>query len=125
MKSAIRRFLVKNFVLDYSFTLFNVTIKAVRASRIIYPIFIITGFFSVTNENWPTPTPFVWFLYLLTATSLFFGFVYFRIYPAKWDELDKSQKYQYGFFMQDKMSVQEFEEWKRICDEISSENGKV
>ena len=29
---------------------------------------------------------------LLTASALFFGFVYFRFFPVKWEELDEFQK---------------------------------
>lgn len=67
----IRNWLVRNFVLDYMFTIFGKTFNAPRASRIIFPLFVITGFFVATNPDWPTPTPLIWLLYLLCATDYF------------------------------------------------------
>ena len=117
----IREFLVKNFVLDYFFTVFGKQYRAVRASRIIFPLVVLSGWFSATNYDFPIPGPGLWILYILLSLSLFFGFVYFKFYPAKWEELDVMQKYQYGFHMQDKMSLQELEEWKIILKNIDLE----
>jgi hypothetical protein len=107
----MRKWLVKNFVLDYTFKIFGKLYNAPRASRIIYPIFVITGLLVSTNPDWPTPTPLIWFMYFLCATALFFGFVYFKIKPAKWDELDEFQKYQYGFFSGANLTSEQFKEW--------------
>ena len=74
----MRKWLVKNFVLDYMISIFGKTYNAPRASRIIFPAFVITGIANILNDNWPTPTLFVWVMYLLTASALFFGFVYFK-----------------------------------------------
>lgn len=114
----MRKFLVKHFVLDYTAKIFGWQSNAPRASRIIYPLVVLSGFFSVTNPEWPNPTPLVWILYSLLTTSLFFGFVYFRFYPAKWEELDKFQKFQYGVFKQDELSISQLKEWKRIVKEL-------
>ena len=95
----MRKFLVKNFVLDYSITLFNRKWNAPRASRIIYPIMFLTGYLVATNPNYPTPDLFLWIMYFLSFLALFFGFVYFRIKPAKFEELDKEQKIQYESFV--------------------------
>ena len=116
---SIRKFLVRNFVLDYTANIFGWQYNAPRASRIIYPLMVITGWFSVTNPDWPAPTPLVWFLYSLLATSLFFGFVYFRFSPVKWEELDKFQKYQYGMFHSAKLTKDQYKEWVKIYEEIS------
>jgi hypothetical protein len=116
----IRQFLVRNFVLDYTFKLFGTTFNAPRASRIIYPLMVITGWFSVTNPDWPTPTPLVWVLYSLLATALFFGFVYFRFSPVKWDELDEFQKFQYGSVKNDSLTVEQRKEWSKIYKKYTS-----
>jgi hypothetical protein len=110
----MRKWLVKNFVLDYMITLFGETYNAPRASRIIFPIFIITGILVATNPNWPNPTILIWFMYFVTAISLFFGFIYFRLYPVKWEELDEFQKFQYGFFNGETLSSEQFIEWIKI-----------
>jgi hypothetical protein len=116
----MRKFLVKHFVLDYTSNIFGWQSNAPRASRIIYPLMVLSGWFSTTNPDWPNPTPLVWVLYSLLAASLFFGFVYFRFYPAKWEELDKFQKCQYGIFKQDELSLEQFSEWRKIMEEFDS-----
>lgn len=109
----MRKFLVKHFVLDYSISLFGRKYHAVRASRIIAPLFMITGILvSFFTPDWPTPTLMLWFLYLLDLIALFFGFVYFRIKPAKWEELDKNQKKQAGHFLT--LTPEQMEEWNNL-----------
>lgn len=107
----MRKFLVKHFVLDYWFILFGRRFSAPRASRIIYPLMLLTGSLVAVNPNYPKPDFCLWLLYLTTATALFFGFIYFRIKPAKWDELDESQKFQYGYFHDAIMSEKQYKEW--------------
>ena len=114
----IRQFLVRNFVLDYTVNLFGKMYNAPRASRIIYPLMVITGYISGTNPDWPTPTLLIWALYLLVALALFFGFVYFRFYPVKWEELDNFQKFQYGFYPYANLTTRQYQEWITICKEI-------
>jgi hypothetical protein len=116
----IRQFLVRNFVLDYTFKLFGVQRNAPRASRIIYPLMAITGYFSATNPDYPTPTLLIWVLYALLATALFFGFIYFRIYPAKWEELDEIQKFQYGSVKGDSLKKEQRKEWLLISKKYTS-----
>jgi hypothetical protein len=53
-------------------------------------------------------------MYLLTATSLFFGFVYFRFFPVKWEELDEFQKLQYGMFPYANLTEEQRKEWSKI-----------
>ena len=115
----MRKWLVKNFVLDYMVSIFGKTYNAPRASRIIYPAFVITGIANILNDNWPTPTLFVWFMYLLTATSLFFGFVYFRFFPVKWEELDEFQKFQYGHFPYANLTTKQYQEWITIREKYN------
>jgi len=113
-----RHWLVKNFVLDYQLTLFNTTYNAPRASRIIFPLFVITGTLNCFNDDWPTPTPLIWCLYFLVALSLYFGFMYFKYFPVTWLELDDWQKYQYGALKPDKLTKEQYLEWLDICEEI-------
>ena len=113
----MRKFLVRNFVLDYQIKLFGKLYNAPRASRIIFPIFVITGLANCFNDDYPTPTPFIWFLYFLVALSLFFGFVYFRLCPVKFNELDDFQKLQYGSAPFAKLTKEERKEWEKIIKE--------
>lgn len=114
----MRRFLVKNFVLDYTFNLFGKNIRAVRASRIIAPLFLLTGLTILFyTPDWPTPSILLWILYALDVIAVFFGFVYFKIKPAKWEELDIQQKLQGGYFM--KLTSKELVEWSNIVKKYS------
>ena len=115
----IRQFLVRNFVLDYTFKLFGVQRNAPRASRIIYPLVVLSGWISVTNPDWPTPTPLIWALYSLLSISLYFGFVHFRYFPPQWEELDNFQKFQYGVFKSTDLTKEQLEEWMEISEELS------
>lgn len=114
----MRKFLVKHFVLDYFINIFGWKTNAVRASRIIFPLFVITGIVvAFFTPDWPTPTSLLWFLYLLDVIAIFFGFVYFRLKPAKWEELDENQKLQAGNFM--KLTPEQYLEWTKIVKKYS------
>lgn len=110
----MRKFLVKNFVLDYRIKLFGKYYNAPRGSRIIYPLFVMTGIANILNDDFPTPTLLIWLLYILVALSLFFGFVYFRFRPVKFDELDDFQKYQYGYAPFVNLTPKEKKEWQKL-----------
>jgi hypothetical protein len=105
----MRKFLVKHFVLDYSINLFGKKYNGPRASRIIFPTMVITGLQVAFNDNYPTPDTLLWISYFITLVVLFFGFVYFRIKPAKWEELDNKQKIQAGHFLE--LTPEQFTEW--------------
>lgn len=117
----VRQFIVKHFALDYMSKLFGKYRSAPRASRIIYPLMVVTGWFAVTNPDYPNPTLIIWMLYGLLATSLFLGFVYFRFYPVQWHELDDFQKYQYGGVKQETLSAEQFKEWLIILEKLKQQ----
>ncbi|MFY7938969.1 MAG: hypothetical protein ACOVOQ_16435 [Flavobacterium sp.] len=114
--SLFRKFLVRNFVLDYSLKLFGKIYQAPRASRIIFPVFVITGLLTATNENWPDPTLAVWIGYAATLIVLYFGFIHFHLSgnTVKWDELDRFQKWQYGLIKFDTLTSAQKDEWFEI-----------
>jgi hypothetical protein len=118
----MRKFLVKNFILDYRIKLFGKCYNAPRASRIIFPLFVITGIANALNDNFPTPTTFIWIMYALTALALFFGFVYFGISSVKFSELDDYQKLLYGYVACDRLTQIELNEWIEIRKEYESKN---
>lgn len=112
-----RELIVKHFVLDYTMKLFGKTYSAPRASRVIFPVFVVTGYFVATNPNYPTPSFLLWVLYALTATVLYFGFVHFRFYPVKFSELDNQQKLQYGHFAYNSLTSDERREWDYLYNQ--------
>jgi hypothetical protein len=118
----MRKFLVRNFVLDYRIKLFGKCYNAPRASRIIFPLFVITGLANGLNDNFPTPTILIWFLYALTSLALFFGFVYFSIKPVKFSELDNYQKLLYGVVASERLTKAEIKEWEKIKKEYELTN---
>lgn len=116
----MRQLLVKFFVLDYFLKVFGVRYNMPRASAIIYPLFVITGFLiAYFTPEWPTPTILLWVFYALDAIALFFGFIYFKIKPVKWEELDTLQKFQYGLLK--KLKGDQYSEWVKIFHKVRSE----
>lgn len=91
----MRKFIIKNFALDHISVVFGKPINWVRAANWLYPSFLIAGLYSLYNgADFMNPIGIVILIWLVVM--IFFGFVYFRIRPVKWHELDTSQKWQYG-----------------------------
>lgn len=78
----------------------------------------LTGYLVAINPNYPTPNLLLWFMYLISFICLFFGFVYFRLKPAKWVELDDKQKLQYGYFATTMNEVQR-KEWLELVAKLN------
>jgi len=114
----MRKLLVKHFVLDY-FNIFGLPLKAVRASRIIFPLFVLTGILLILHDQCNLPYFFVIVAYLFDALSIYFGFVYFRIWPAQWEELDDEQKWQYGVLKE--LTEAQYKEWAVINKRLNHE----
>ena len=115
----MKKFLIKHFVLDYTIKILGWRSNAPRASRIIYPLVVLSGWISVTNPDCPTPTPLIWTLYSLLSISLYFGFIHFRYFPPQWEELDDFQKFQYGVFKSTDLIKEELDEWMEISEKLS------
>ena len=91
----MRKVLINYFALSYSVKLFGKTVNWVRAANVIFPLFVITGLFMIIN------TTIAYCILPLLAISVFYGFVYFEIYPIKETEidlLDNVQKYLYSVY---------------------------
>jgi hypothetical protein len=116
----MRKWLIKNFVLDYQHKLLGKKYKTSRSSRIIFPLFVITGILTARNLNLLEPTIFIWFMYFLTTTSLYFSFIHFRFYPVTWEELDDFQKYQYGFLKQKEITNEQYKEWLNLLKKFEN-----
>ena len=88
-----RKFIIRNFALDYITPIGNF----VRAANWIFPGFLSMGIFSVAlkNDFW------LHISMIYTLIAVFFGFIYFRIFPIKeseYDLLSETQKYAYDYF---------------------------
>lgn len=92
----MRKLIIKHFALDYIAIIFGQRTNWVRAANIIFPLFCINGVYSIKTETYPLETTIGIILLALLVIALFFGFVYFKLYPVKWEELDRMQKWQYG-----------------------------
>ena len=122
----MRKFIVKHFALNYSTKLFGTTFTALRASRIIFPVFCLAGFLTAINPNWPELTWYTTLAYLLVGIVVYFGFIYFRFYPVKWNELDEYQKFQYGIAINSNQLTKpkeyytdiDWEEWQTLCNKF-------
>ena len=97
----MRKLLVKHFVFGTWMILFGKQLHMLRAARILFPAFCITG--SVITFYDPTSWTLEWFdIVLLIILALlvwigfgFFNWGYFRLFPFTYDELDYEQKYDY------------------------------
>ncbi len=87
----MRKFIVKHFALDYICRVFDYTFNFTRSATFIFPLFVLNGIIAL-KYDFP-----VWQIVFLIplAVSLFFGFLYFRFFPVKWQELDMEQLHQY------------------------------
>jgi len=117
----MRKLIVKYFALDYICRVFGKSVNFVRAANVIFPLMCLSGILMMANAG----IIFTMSL-ILTLLSLFLGFVYFRISPIKWEELDKNQKWQFGkFHIYQSLDFDHKKEWETINKEIlETENNK-
>ena len=87
----MRKFIVQRFALDYYTKFAGLTGKFPRASTIIMPLFAFTGM-NHTLLEYANKDAVTIALALPTLVALFFGFIYFRIKPVTYSELDWEQK---------------------------------
>lgn len=88
-----RKFILRNFALDYITPVGNF----VRAANWIFPGFVAMGTFGVVFDN----DTMVYVSLVYTLIAVFFGFIYFRLFPLKEEEYDllsETQKYAYDFY---------------------------
>jgi hypothetical protein len=107
----MRKFIIKHFALNYIFKAFGRIVDFPRAANIIWTLFLLNGVVSILTKTYPIETWYGIVLLILLLISIFFGFVYFRIYPAKWHELDIHQKWQRGFYKVTPLTDKQKSEW--------------
>ena len=103
-----RKLIVKYFALNY----IGKKLTGLRAGTIILPLVIINGLITAFYD-------FNLIAFFPLAIALYFGFVYFIGNPVKWNELDKSQKFQYGSWEYSEMTLEEQLEWNQIYNELN------
>lgn len=109
----MRKFLVKHFVLGYSFKIFGRRIWSSRVSRILAPSYLIGLILIKEIPMHPSILTFIlMFLLLLTWIGFRLGGVgYFCFFPVKWNELDNEQKYYMGKIDFTSLQEEEQNEW--------------
>jgi hypothetical protein len=105
---SFRNFWIKHFVLNYlkPFTY-------LRAAAITFPLVVLNGVWVAVDDFNP-------YLFFPLLIAFYFGFVYFKGLPVKFSELDKSQKFQFGFFPGVQLTAAEYREWELIVDEFNN-----
>ena len=122
----MRSIIVKLFALDYICRAFGKTVNFVRVANVIFPLMCITGVLTVL-QGYAFESVLGIVCLALLSVSIFFGFVYFRLKPIKWEELDDSQKWQFGrgvLTQGDRLDISltpdQRKEWDKLDEEIQS-----
>lgn len=90
----MRKFIVKNYVLNSITILFGKQVSWVRAANWIWPNMCIGGFYSIyTDKDFMNPMGLI--ILALLLVQILIVTIYFIYKPAKWDEMDLEQKWQY------------------------------
>lgn len=79
----MRSLIIKLFALNHIVVIFGKLLSFPRAANIIVPVMCLTA-------AWTNPITI-----LLLALVVFIPFVYLRLYPAQYNELDRDQKLQW------------------------------
>lgn len=109
----MRKLLINHFVLDFFINLFGTRYNFPRASRIIMPVFILTGWLHMD------PSTISWIMIGVTCLLMYFGFVHFKLWPPKFYELDDQQKFQYGLLQPNKLTPLQYKEWVKITEKLN------
>ena len=107
-----RKFAVKHFAWYWHYRWINRS--GLRAGAWIFPLTVANGLwiaFSPEVDWWACIN---WWLFGAWLITLYLGFVYFKIFPAQFRELDDNQKLQMGTVAPDKLTVQEFSEFQEL-----------
>lgn len=114
----MRYYIIKYFALSHACRVFGKTITFVRAANIIFPIFLLNGLYAILTDSYAFDSFFGILFFIILLIALFFGFVYFRIYPVSYEELeDYQQKWFYGIHCVKSnihMNILDTRDWNRI-----------
>lgn len=92
----MRKFMIKNFALDYICKVFNYTFNFTRGAVFLFPAFLLSGIYVVLISDWPEISIYDAVILVLLGILVFLAFFYFRFKPVKVEELaDLEQVYMY------------------------------
>lgn len=111
--------ITKLFVGDYKFKALGLYHSFPRAATIIMPLMILTGGISAYLNIYPYENTITTILLILTFIAIYFGFIHFWIFPAKWENMDNSQKIQKGDgitmgVLKNTLTPEQWEEYKYL-----------
>ncbi len=92
----MRSLIVKYLALSYRVRLFKKEFVFPRAANILIPLLLLLGYALVKNDSYPVLDLFTIVSLILNAIVWFTVIVYLKVYPVKWYELDREQKWFFG-----------------------------
>ncbi len=95
------------------------TYAPLRCGKYIAGSLILCGITLIIKQQSDTKFVMVDYIpFVLFFISLLLGFLYFKLFPVKWEELDQEQKYDYGRGAMagngDHLTLEEYKEWELI-----------
>ena len=107
----MRKLVIKFFALDYIVRVFGSTYNWTRSANIIFPLFILAGM-CLLSELYVL----LYIMLCLIAVAVFFGFIYFQLFPlAEKDRkyFDDVQRWQFNRYynIQQKMDIKTNSIW--------------
>lgn len=107
----MRKFVIKFFALDYIVRVFGSTYNWTRSANIIFPLFILAGM-CLLSELYVL----LYIMLCLIAVAVFFGFVYFQLFPLTENDrkyFDDVQRWQFNRYynIQQKIDIKTNSIW--------------
>ncbi len=101
----MRKLVIKFFALDYIVRVFGSTYNWTRSANIIFPLFILAGM-CLLSELYVL----LYIMLCLIAVAVFFGFIYFQLFPLTEKDrkyFDDVQRWQFNRYynIQQKMDI--------------------
>lgn len=112
MRKLFRKFAVKQFALDWNYTCIGM--NGPRAGAWILPLTVANGLWMAFSQEVDWWACINWWLFGAWSIAIYLGFIYFKIFPAQFSELDDKQKLQMGTVAPDKLTVQEYREFQEL-----------
>lgn len=107
----MRKLVIKFFALDYIVRVFGSTYNWTRSANIIFPLFILAGM-CLLSELYVL----LYIMLCLIAVAVFFGFIYFQLFPLTEKDrkyFDYVQRWQFNRYynIQQKMDIKTNSIW--------------
>ncbi|GGH24605.1 hypothetical protein FAZ19_16310 [Sphingobacterium alkalisoli] len=117
----MNKLLTRLFVGDYKFKALGLFHSMPRPAAIIMPLMIILGVYSINIDVWLYQDTLGVIGLIVLAIAIYFGFIYFWIWPAKWENQTNSQKWQHGngirmSVLTNVLTEEQWAEWHELND---------